>query len=177
MVSADFGYRRNGSDRAGANAHVVGGAMTLSGRFTMPEVTMWDGGKRRSGNVAARCCVPPCHSATTAGQRMVGAPYLDRLTRNRQGTLCGALPPQSIDPCSSASPQGAEERTTMSTEQTELMSRRDVCEFFGKIHPSTLWRGIRQGRYPAPIHVGPQLRRWSRADCEAVLRRMSEARS
>jgi predicted DNA-binding transcriptional regulator AlpA len=65
----------------------------------------------------------------------------------------------------------------MSTPMNELLSRREVCEYFGRIHPSTLWRGIRAGRYPAPIRIGPQLRRWSRADCEAVLRSMAEARS
>jgi predicted DNA-binding transcriptional regulator AlpA len=57
-----------------------------------------------------------------------------------------------------------------------LMDRREVCEWFGGIHPSTLWRGIREGRFPAPIHIGPQLRRWSRADCETALRTMTEAR-
>ena len=62
-------------------------------------------------------------------------------------------------------------------EQVQLMSRAETCEFFGRIHPSTLWRGIKAKRYPAPIRIGPQLRRWSRADCEAVLRVMTEARS
>jgi predicted DNA-binding transcriptional regulator AlpA len=57
-----------------------------------------------------------------------------------------------------------------------LMCREDVCRFFGNIHPSTLWRGIRAGRYPAPIHIGPQLRRWSRVACEDALRQMVEAR-
>ncbi len=28
------------------------------------------------------------------------------------------------------------------------------------IHRSTLWRGIRQKRYPAPIKVGPGTNRW-----------------
>jgi predicted DNA-binding transcriptional regulator AlpA len=64
----------------------------------------------------------------------------------------------------------------MSTEQVQLLNREETCRYFGNIHPSTLWRGIRQGRFPAPIHIGPQLRRWSRVDCEAALRLMAEAR-
>jgi predicted DNA-binding transcriptional regulator AlpA len=60
------------------------------------------------------------------------------------------------------------------TEQAQLLNRGEVCRFFGNIHPSTLWRGIRQGRYPAPIRIGPQLRRWSRADCETALRAMMQ---
>jgi predicted DNA-binding transcriptional regulator AlpA len=66
----------------------------------------------------------------------------------------------------------------MSTEQAQLLNRVETCRFFGNIHPSTLWRGIRAGRYPAPIRIGPQLRRWSRADCETALQAMiGEARS
>jgi predicted DNA-binding transcriptional regulator AlpA len=64
----------------------------------------------------------------------------------------------------------------MSTEQPQLLNRHEVCIWFGGIHPSTLWRGIREGRYPAPIRIGPQLRRWSRADCESALQAMVEAR-
>jgi predicted DNA-binding transcriptional regulator AlpA len=58
----------------------------------------------------------------------------------------------------------------------DLMSRAEVCVYFGRIHPSTLWRGIRDGRFPAPIHIGPQLRRWSREDCETALRTMADRR-
>ena len=61
--------------------------------------------------------------------------------------------------------------------QNHLLDRAEVCRYFGNIHPSTLWRGIKAGRYPAPIRIGPQLRRWSRAECETALREMTEARS
>jgi predicted DNA-binding transcriptional regulator AlpA len=40
----------------------------------------------------------------------------------------------------------------------ELLDRLAVCALFGgtrPINPSTLYRGIRQGRYPRPIRVGP----------------------
>jgi predicted DNA-binding transcriptional regulator AlpA len=58
---------------------------------------------------------------------------------------------------------------------------REVCEWFGgparPIDPATLYRGIRLGRYPAPIKIGPGSSRWLRSECEAVLASMVEARS
>jgi predicted DNA-binding transcriptional regulator AlpA len=61
--------------------------------------------------------------------------------------------------------------------QDHLLDKGEVCRFFGNIHPSSLWRGIKVGRFPPPIHIGPQLRRWSREACETALREMTEARS
>jgi predicted DNA-binding transcriptional regulator AlpA len=62
----------------------------------------------------------------------------------------------------------------------DLLDRVEVCRLFGgskPINPSTLYRGIREGRYPSPIKVGPQTSRWLRDEVEAVLRSMTEARS
>jgi predicted DNA-binding transcriptional regulator AlpA len=64
----------------------------------------------------------------------------------------------------------------MSTEQAHLLNRVETCRFFGNIHPSTLWRGIRQGRFPAPIHISTQVRRWSRSECETALQQMANGR-
>jgi predicted DNA-binding transcriptional regulator AlpA len=64
--------------------------------------------------------------------------------------------------------------------QVELLDRRAACEFFGgsrPINPATLYRGVRQGRYPPPVKVGPGSSRWLRAECEAALAAMVEARS
>jgi predicted DNA-binding transcriptional regulator AlpA len=58
-----------------------------------------------------------------------------------------------------------------------LLSKADVCQLLGGINPSTLYRGIREGRYPKPVKVGPQSSRWLRDEVEATLRKMSEARS
>jgi predicted DNA-binding transcriptional regulator AlpA len=61
-----------------------------------------------------------------------------------------------------------------------LLDRASVCLLFGGSRPinaSTLYRGIRQGRYLQPIKVGPGSSRWLRDECEAVLRKMTEARS
>jgi predicted DNA-binding transcriptional regulator AlpA len=57
----------------------------------------------------------------------------------------------------------------------ELLTLRDVCALFGgsrPIDPSTLYRGIRAGRYPAPIKVGPGSSRWLRAEVEGAIAAM-----
>jgi predicted DNA-binding transcriptional regulator AlpA len=60
-----------------------------------------------------------------------------------------------------------------------LLDKREVCRLFGGTRPinsSTLYRGIRQGRYPKPVHVGPGSSRWLREECEAVLVAMAQGR-
>jgi predicted DNA-binding transcriptional regulator AlpA len=62
----------------------------------------------------------------------------------------------------------------------ELLDRDAVCAFFGgtrPINPATLYRGVRKGRYPKPIKVGPGSSRWLRVECEAILQAMAEVRS
>jgi predicted DNA-binding transcriptional regulator AlpA len=72
----------------------------------------------------------------------------------------------------------AEGRYPTSLTADALLDRRAVCELLGgskPINASTLYRGIRQGRFPRPIRVGGSSR-WLRDECEAVLRGMVEAR-
>jgi predicted DNA-binding transcriptional regulator AlpA len=60
-----------------------------------------------------------------------------------------------------------------------LFNRAEVCRFFGGTRPlnaSTLYRGIKQGRYPKPVKVGPGSSRWLREECEASLQAMIEGR-
>jgi predicted DNA-binding transcriptional regulator AlpA len=57
----------------------------------------------------------------------------------------------------------------------DLLDRRATCEFFGGLHASSLYRGVRQGRFPKPIKVGA-LSRWLKSECELALARMMEAR-
>jgi predicted DNA-binding transcriptional regulator AlpA len=62
----------------------------------------------------------------------------------------------------------------------DLLDRRRVCEFFGgtrPLNPATLYRGIRTGRFPAPVKIGPGSSRWLRAECEAALQAMVEGRA
>jgi predicted DNA-binding transcriptional regulator AlpA len=64
--------------------------------------------------------------------------------------------------------------------EAHLLDRGEVCRLFGGTKPinaSTLYRGIRQGRYPRPIKVGPGSSRWLRDECEAILRQLAEDRS
>jgi predicted DNA-binding transcriptional regulator AlpA len=61
---------------------------------------------------------------------------------------------------------------------TELLDRTAACKFFGgtkPLHPATLYRGVRTGRYPRPVKVGG-LSRWLRSECLEALARMMEAR-
>ncbi len=62
--------------------------------------------------------------------------------------------------------------------QSDLLDRTAACKFFGgtkPIHPASLYRGVRQGRYPRPVKVG-SLSRWLRSECEAALAAMAGAR-
>ena len=57
----------------------------------------------------------------------------------------------------------------------ELMNVAETCGFFGgsrPLNPATLYRGVKSGRYPAPIKTGPNTNRWLRSECEAALAAM-----
>jgi predicted DNA-binding transcriptional regulator AlpA len=61
----------------------------------------------------------------------------------------------------------------------QVWDKRRVCEFFGgtrPIDPSTLYRGIKAGRYPPPFHVGPGSSRWIPAECIAAREALISAR-
>jgi predicted DNA-binding transcriptional regulator AlpA len=65
-------------------------------------------------------------------------------------------------------------------ETLNLLDRPAVCRLFGgtrPIDPATLYRGIRAGRYPAPVKIGPGSSRWLRAECEAALAAMIAGRA
>ena len=62
----------------------------------------------------------------------------------------------------------------------KLLDRVAVCRLIGGTRPinaATLYRGIRKGRYPKPVKVGPGSSRWLRAECEAALQAMVEWRA
>jgi predicted DNA-binding transcriptional regulator AlpA len=61
----------------------------------------------------------------------------------------------------------------------DLLDKRAVCRMFGGSRPinvATLYRGIRKGRYPRPVKVGPGSSRWLRSECEASLKAMVDGR-
>lgn len=55
----------------------------------------------------------------------------------------------------------------------ELLDKDQTCRFFGgqmrPINYATLYRGIKEGRYPGPIKVGVNSSRWIKSECEAAL--------
>jgi predicted DNA-binding transcriptional regulator AlpA len=57
-----------------------------------------------------------------------------------------------------------------------LLDRRECCRYFGDINASTLYRGIKLGRYPRPVKVGPNSSRWLRSECELALQAMVDRR-
>jgi predicted DNA-binding transcriptional regulator AlpA len=62
----------------------------------------------------------------------------------------------------------------------KLLDRDAVCRLIGGTRPinaATLYRGIRKGRYPKPVKVGPGSSRWLRDECEAALQSMVEGRA
>jgi predicted DNA-binding transcriptional regulator AlpA len=62
----------------------------------------------------------------------------------------------------------------------ELLDKNAVCRLIGGSRPinaATLYRGIRNGRYPRPIKVGPGSSRWLRSECESALQSLIEARA
>jgi predicted DNA-binding transcriptional regulator AlpA len=64
--------------------------------------------------------------------------------------------------------------------EDELLDLKTVCRLFGgtrPINPATLYRGVRAGRYPAPIKVGPNMSRWVADECRAALAAMIAGRS
>jgi predicted DNA-binding transcriptional regulator AlpA len=64
-------------------------------------------------------------------------------------------------------------------DQQLLLDRAAACRFFGgnrPINAATLYRGIRKGRYPKPVKIGPGSSRWLRSECERALLTMVEGR-
>lgn len=63
----------------------------------------------------------------------------------------------------------------MKSTDLDLLDRRGACQLFGDIHVATLYRHVRAGLIPKPIHVGGSSL-WLRSECELALSRMAEAR-
>jgi predicted DNA-binding transcriptional regulator AlpA len=63
----------------------------------------------------------------------------------------------------------------MKSTDLDLLDRRGACQLFGDIHVATLYRHVRAGLIPKPIHVGGSSR-WLRSECESALAKMAEAR-
>ncbi len=57
-----------------------------------------------------------------------------------------------------------------------MMDVTETCRFFGgansPLHQTTLYKGIRAGKYPPPIKQGPGTSRWTLGSCRAALRKI-----
>jgi predicted DNA-binding transcriptional regulator AlpA len=64
-------------------------------------------------------------------------------------------------------------------DEAELLDVDETCRFLGgtkPIHPSTLYRGIKTGRYSKPIPIGPQISRWRRSELQRDVERLAAER-
>ena len=43
------------------------------------------------------------------------------------------------------------------------------------VSKSTWWAGVKEGKFPCPIRIGPRCTAWRRSDIEAFLRNLSNA--
>jgi predicted DNA-binding transcriptional regulator AlpA len=63
---------------------------------------------------------------------------------------------------------------------SDLVDETIACRLIGgeisPIHRSTLWRGVKSGRYPKPIKVGLGTNRWRASELIAVVERAAAAR-
>ncbi len=65
-------------------------------------------------------------------------------------------------------------------DRDDLVDQPVACQILGgtntPIHGSTLWRGVKAGRYPKPIKVGPGTNRWRVSELVAVVERAAAER-
>lgn len=63
----------------------------------------------------------------------------------------------------------------------ELADEARSCKILGgddtPIHKSTLYRGIKSGRYPPPLKIGPGINRWRVDELIAVLDKATAERN
>jgi predicted DNA-binding transcriptional regulator AlpA len=61
----------------------------------------------------------------------------------------------------------------------ELVDEARACHVLGGSRPisrATLYRGVRSGRYPKPLKVGPATNRWRMDELQTVLEKATAAR-
>jgi predicted DNA-binding transcriptional regulator AlpA len=56
-------------------------------------------------------------------------------------------------------------------EDDEFVDTKTACAIIGgskPVHPAALWRGVRDGRYPKPVHIGPNSVRFIKRELRAA---------
>jgi prophage regulatory protein len=59
----------------------------------------------------------------------------------------------------------------------DLIDVNELSRMFGGVSKATIWRGVRNGRFPKPIKLGPYISRWSRCEAQAHLEKLMAERS
>jgi predicted DNA-binding transcriptional regulator AlpA len=60
---------------------------------------------------------------------------------------------------------------------SELLNEKQACETLGGISAPTLWRGVKSGRYPKPVKIGPRVARWRREELAACIEKLAAERA
>ena len=58
----------------------------------------------------------------------------------------------------------------------DLIDVNELARMFGNVSKATIWRGVRSGRFPRPIKLGPYISRWLRREAQAHLDSLTQAR-
>ena len=61
-------------------------------------------------------------------------------------------------------------------ESTKLLNVRETCQRLG-VCRSTLYKWVREDRFPAPLHVTPTMPRWRSDEVDQFIAELSEART
>lgn len=68
----------------------------------------------------------------------------------------------------------------MKDTDNDLVTINAACEILGgkeaPLNPSTLYKGIKRGVFPAPLKLGPGTSRWRRSELLAVLESVAKSR-
>jgi predicted DNA-binding transcriptional regulator AlpA len=60
---------------------------------------------------------------------------------------------------------------------SDLIDKRGACATLGGISEATLWRGVKSGRFPAPIKLGRFIARWQREELAACVEKLAAERA
>lgn len=67
-------------------------------------------------------------------------------------------------------------QTQQTQSNTRLLRLKDILAPRGPIpvSKSTWWAGVKSGRYPQPIKLGPRITAWRAADIDALIKEASK---
>jgi predicted DNA-binding transcriptional regulator AlpA len=59
----------------------------------------------------------------------------------------------------------------------DLIDVNELARMFGNVSKATVWRGVRDGRFPKPIKLGPYISRWLRREARQHLDKLMTERA